>query len=96
MDIIELHKDDQDLWNVLNYHRNFDLDPSKINDNVPRIDVNEVSLEQFVEKFEKIYKPVVITGVTDNWNAKYKWTLSVRKIPFEIIEVLTYFFNHRD
>lgn len=39
--------------------------------------VHDVSVEEFIEKFEKIYKPVVITGVTDNWKALCKWTLSV-------------------
>lgn len=48
-----------------------------VHDNVERININEVSHEQFVEKYEKLYKPVVITGACDNWKAKYKWNLQV-------------------
>jgi histone arginine demethylase JMJD6 len=37
--------------------------------------VDDVSPEAFVEKYEKIYKPVVITGATDTWDGQQKWTL---------------------
>lgn len=62
-------------WTKLNYSSNFDLDPNKICDTVERINVNDVSNEVFIEKYEKLYKPVVITGVTDTWDASRKWTV---------------------
>ena len=64
-------------WFVNNYAEKFDLSLDSVHDNVERINVNEVSHEQFVEKYEKLYKPVVITGACDNWKAKYKWNLKV-------------------
>lgn len=62
---------------MLNYCENFDLNPAIIEDNVERIDEDKVPLDHFVERYEKIYKPVVVTGVTDSWKASHKWTLAV-------------------
>lgn len=42
-----------------------------------RIDVDIVSPEVFVDKYERPYKPVVIRGLQNNWRASYKWTLEV-------------------
>ena len=47
---------------------------SQFEDNTERISVNE-SMNKFIEKYEKSYKPVVILGVEDNWKAKNKWTI---------------------
>lgn len=49
-----------------------------MNDNIERIDYNEVCLEEFIEKYEKTYKPVIITNAQNDWKAKDKWTLEVR------------------
>lgn len=65
---------DKYQWAVLKYASNFE-EFLKCNDNVDRIDVNTVSPEEFIDKYEKIYKPVVIKNVQTNWRANYKWTL---------------------
>merc|ERR1711962_50613 len=39
------------------------------------IHVKDVSCEEFIRRYEAPYKPVVIQGVQDDWNASYKWTL---------------------
>ncbi|KXJ79915.1 hypothetical protein RP20_CCG027550 [Aedes albopictus] len=31
--------------------------------------------QEFIDRFESIYKPVVIEGITEEWKAEYKWTL---------------------
>ncbi|CAO3635777.1 unnamed protein product [Mucor hiemalis] len=38
-------------------------------DTVPRIDYRTVSKKEFVEKYEAINIPIVITHVTDKWKA---------------------------
>ena len=46
-------------------------------DNVDRIDESKVSTEEFIEKYEKPYKPVIIQGVQNDWKAQSKWTIEV-------------------
>ncbi|XP_049882958.1 bifunctional arginine demethylase and lysyl-hydroxylase PSR [Pectinophora gossypiella] len=65
---------DKYQWTALKYAGNFD-EFLKFDDNVDRIDANEVSPEEFIDKYEQIYKPVVITNVQTNWKANHKWTL---------------------
>lgn len=64
-------------WAELNYAKNFDLSHSSVKDNVPRIDADRVSVEEFIEKFEKPSRPVVILNVQRSWQANEKWTLEV-------------------
>ncbi|KAG8181564.1 hypothetical protein JTE90_017314 [Oedothorax gibbosus] len=71
----ELIDKDGNGWTKLNYAGTFELDLNAVKDNVERIDVNEVPPDVFIEKYEKIYKPVVISGCTEQWKARYKWTL---------------------
>lgn len=46
-------------------------------DNVDRIEESKVSTDEFIEKYEKPYKPVIIQGVQNGWKAQYKWTIEV-------------------
>jgi histone arginine demethylase JMJD6 len=55
----------------------FDLSYDNIVDTVERIHVKEVSVQEFIDKFEAPYKPVVILGSQEEWKASYKWTLEV-------------------
>ncbi|XP_053621506.1 bifunctional arginine demethylase and lysyl-hydroxylase PSR [Plodia interpunctella] len=65
---------DKHQWTALGYAGNFE-EFLKCDDNVDRISENVVSPDEFIEKYEKIYKPVVITHVQTNWKANHKWTL---------------------
>ncbi|GLH07040.1 Bifunctional arginine demethylase and lysyl-hydroxylase PSR [Gryllus bimaculatus] len=65
---------DKGDWAQLNYTENF-AQFSKVEDDCERINVNNCSPQEFIEKYESKYKPVVILGVQDNWKAKCKWTL---------------------
>jgi histone arginine demethylase JMJD6 len=49
----------------------------QVNDTIDRIDEIKVSIEEFIEKYEIPYKPVVILNVQENWAAKEKWSLEV-------------------
>lgn len=67
---------DKYAWYAHGYADNF-KPFIKVHDNVDRIDVETVSPEVFVEKYERPYKPVVIRGLQNNWRASYKWTIEV-------------------
>ncbi|XP_008469455.1 bifunctional arginine demethylase and lysyl-hydroxylase PSR [Diaphorina citri] len=64
----------KDAWFELGYADKFDKFKI-VKENVERIHVKDYSPQEFIEKYEKPNKPVVIKGVTENWNATYKWTL---------------------
>ncbi|XP_065336247.1 bifunctional arginine demethylase and lysyl-hydroxylase JMJD6 [Cloeon dipterum] len=62
------------LWSEQGYAKCFG--PFKeVSDNVDRIHCKDYSPQEFIDKYEKPYKPVVICGLTDSWKAKHKWTL---------------------
>lgn len=59
--LMHLELNDRGAWTSQNYIEKFE--PYwQFDDNVERIDENAVSCDEFIERFEKIYKPVVIVG----------------------------------
>ncbi|CAB3406088.1 unnamed protein product [Caenorhabditis bovis] len=60
-------------WNTLNYAETFKLPPVK--DNIERVDGEKLTVEEFREHFERSRIPVILTGLTKNWQAEEKWTL---------------------
>jgi histone arginine demethylase JMJD6 len=69
-------KTDED-WYKHQYYKNFNLDYSKIPDKIDRIDVNKVSIDEFIERYERPYKPCILLNSQNDWMAKEKWTLEV-------------------
>ena len=72
-------KDDWSCWtrerySDLDYYEEIKKVQSR--DGLSRIAYNEVSVDEFRDKWEKAEKPVVITGVTDGWLAQEKWTFA--------------------
>ena len=63
----------------MGYAGSFDLslDPIRRRDHMTRIDANNVSLDEFIEKYEKTYTPVVIQNAQQSWGANYKWSKEV-------------------
>lgn len=61
-------------WTAQRYVERFD-DFKVFNDNVERIHVDKIDCNEFIEKYEKPYTPVVIEGVQNGWNAQQKWTM---------------------
>ncbi|KAJ3061954.1 hypothetical protein HDU98_002158 [Podochytrium sp. JEL0797] len=60
-------------WNKTNFARlNFHIPDHR--DSVQRIDIDEVSNAEFVERFERDGLPCVISGVTREWEAESEWT----------------------
>jgi histone arginine demethylase JMJD6 len=52
-----------------------DIEAARKRDTVTRINYDEVSKEEFIERFEKPGQPVVILGCTEGWKANAEWTL---------------------
>ncbi len=67
----------KEMWYEKKYFENFDLRWESVNDTVERIDVGGVSPEEFIEKYEKPFRPVAITGAMNEWQARHKWKLEV-------------------
>lgn len=61
----------------MNLAKNFDLtlEPIAKRDTLQRISVKLVSHQEFVERIERLFLPIVLTDVTDSWPAREKWTL---------------------
>lgn len=53
---------DKGAWVALNYVNRFS-EFKQFDENVERINVNDVSCQEFIDRFEKLYKPVVIEGM---------------------------------
>lgn len=73
---------DKEAWYQAKYADNFD-EFKRFEDNTERISVKCVSPEEFIERYEKPYKPVVIQNITDHWKATEKWTIPVSEFLFE-------------
>ncbi|XP_043475362.1 bifunctional arginine demethylase and lysyl-hydroxylase PSR [Leptopilina heterotoma] len=65
---------DKVAWLQHAYHKNFEIFWN-FNDNIDRIEEGKVPVEEFIEKYEKPYKPVIIRGIQKDWKAQHKWTI---------------------
>lgn len=61
-------------WDRFNYANTFDVGLHTVHDNVDRIDARFVSVEEFQQKYEKTYTPVVIVNDQLDWPATKKWS----------------------
>ncbi|XP_061605726.1 bifunctional arginine demethylase and lysyl-hydroxylase JMJD6 [Phyllopteryx taeniolatus] len=62
-------------WIKHAYHDTFNVSHSSVKDNVERVDALRLSPEDFIERFERPYKPVVLLRCQESWAARQKWTL---------------------
>ena len=42
-------------------------------DTIERIHVNDITVDEFIEKYERGHKPVIIQGVTESWPGMSEW-----------------------
>ena len=66
-------------WSALNYAATLDCSLESVRDNVERVDASVLSHRDFVERYERAYKPVVLLNVQKKWNALESWTIEVGK-----------------
>ncbi len=76
--LVFLELSEEHGWYKLDYANSFDISLATVKDNLERVDVKTVSVEEFVEKYEKPYKPCVIVNAQNHWLANIKWTKEVR------------------
>jgi len=63
-------------WSADEYFEKHDKVLTKLpKDSIERIHANNITVEEFLEKYEKGSKPVIITGASDDWPAHEKWSL---------------------
>ena len=52
-------------------------DPEQFRDTIERISVSDLTVEEFIERYERGNRPVIITGVTETWAGTQEWQLKV-------------------
>ena len=67
----------QHAWHYLSLWKYEEIISLKVNDHLERVDSRFLSVEDFINRFEKSYTPVILTNVTLDWPARKKWTLKV-------------------
>lgn len=70
---------DKQAWSQHEYYKRFETF-WEVNDNVDRIVECDVATEEFIQKYEKPYMPVVIKGIIRDWKAQHKWTIEVYNV----------------
>lgn len=64
---LRLYKEDSFLDDWIN-------EPDEVSTmNVDRVHVDDLTVEEFMEKYEKPAVPVILTGCAENWDAMSKW-----------------------
>jgi len=77
--IVFVELNEENAWYVLDAAKTFHVTPDdvKARDNVVRVNALKLTEAEFIDQFEKVYKPVVIKNAQLEWAAKEKWTLEV-------------------
>lgn len=50
-------------------------DPDTFTDTIERININDLTVEEFIERYEKGNRPCIITGVTETWRGSQEWQI---------------------
>ena len=52
-------------------------DPETFTDTIERVNVNDLTVEEFLERYERGNRPCIITGVAETWPGNSEWQLNV-------------------
>lgn len=64
-------------WVEDNYYKKQDKAlslPEGFKDEIERVHANDITVEDFIEKYERPSRPVIIEGIAETWPAFKKWT----------------------
>ena len=66
-------------WREMNMAHIFRVSPVEVckRDTMERVSATNLTTSEFVERYEKNNKPVIITDTQADWPAREKWTLPV-------------------
>ena len=69
------------LWSRKEYYTSNLLEElyTNHNDNIERVEYDNVSKDEFYERFQKTNTPCVIKGVTKDWEVENNWSWNVIK-----------------
>ena len=48
-------------------------DPTVFTDTIERIHINDLTVEEFIERYERGSRPVIIQGVAETWAGNQEW-----------------------
>jgi histone arginine demethylase JMJD6 len=70
-------------WDTLHLATRFPLDIEAVRsrDTLKREDGLTMTYQQFVDRYEQPNIPVVLTNLTNHWQAQTKWTTTVNVLP---------------
>ena len=69
-----------EAWQRNRHYETFDFSQLESIPTSPELDklhVTSITPEEFLEKYENQYKPLLLTGVMDNWPGFHNWSLDV-------------------
>lgn len=70
----------------------FEVNLNSCPDDLERVNGLDLTIEEFVQKYELPRRPVVLTDLQNEWQAKEKWTLDV-KIDTKPVKIMFYVLN---
>lgn len=53
------------------------MDVENLNDTIERVSIDKITVEEFIYKYERGSRPVILTGVAKEWPAWQEWKVSV-------------------
>ena len=70
---------DKYAWQRMDMAHTFSTTPDQVRrrDTVERVSALHTTCKDFIARYERLYKPVVITDLQMDWPAREKWTLHV-------------------